>query len=245
MPAPISFWAKLAGLRLRAASFAAEERPSDRGNGAPSNIAGHESALARWGEDVAAALGPPERRARRSTIVLRLTAPFLAAVSAIAIPAAANTPTLSTGSWWEKVTVTMSGDGKTQSCKYEASAAGTSAKDCDVDDHDAGPIKASGTKDLLTKITFERRFSPGAVPALGSVQAGDTLLGGQVMALAIDGVGKVSGCKVVATSGDMTPDYGCAEASTERFEAIKASAKAAPRQGYMSILIYAHKEHVA
>jgi hypothetical protein len=178
--------------------------------------------------------------------VLRLIAPLLAAAIAIPATATATTPALSTGSWWEKVTVTMSGDGKTQSCKYEASAAGTPVTDCDVDDKDATPVKAAaGTKDQLTRITFERRFSPGVTPAMGSVQAGDTLLGGQVMALAIDGVGKVSGCKVVATSGEMTPDYGCAEASSERFEAMAAAHKAPTRQGFMTILIYAHKEHVA
>ena len=52
-----------------------------------------------------------------------------------------------------------------------------------------------------------------------SLQTGDTLLGRQVMALAIDPVGKVSGCKVVATSGDVTPEYGCEQASSEKFEA--------------------------
>jgi hypothetical protein len=177
--------------------------------------------------------------------VLRLIAPLFVAASAIAIPATATTPTLSTGAWWEKVTVTRSGDGKAQSCKYEASASAAAARDCDVDDKEAATVKpAQGAKEQLTKITFERRFSPSAAPTLAMVAAGDTLLGGQVMALAIDGVGKVSGCKVVATSGDMTPDYGCDEAKTERFEASGKTAKAPTRQGFMTILVYGHNEHV-
>ena len=38
-------------------------------------------------------------------------------------------------------------------------------------------------------------------------------------ALAIDPGGTVKGCRIVAESGAMTPDYGCAEASAERFQA--------------------------
>ena len=75
------------------------------------------------------------------------------------------------------------------------------------------------------------------------MQAGDTLLGRQVMALAIDQGGKVSGCKVVATSGDLTPEYGCEQATTEKFE-TNAGRESPPRQGYMTVLIYGHSEHV-
>jgi hypothetical protein len=67
------------------------------------------------------------------------------------------------------------------------------------------------------------------------------LLGKQVMALAIDAAGAVKGCKVVATGGEMTPEYGCTEAQTERFDTVAS----APRQGFMTVLVYGHEEHVA
>ena len=64
------------------------------------------------------------------------------------------------------------------------------------------------------------------------------------MALAIDSAGSVKGCKIVATGGDMTPDYGCKEATAERFEASAAKAASAGREGVMTILVYGHAEHV-
>jgi hypothetical protein len=204
------------------------------------------SDLRRLDRQVAAALGPPEWRARRSLNVLRLLVPLILASSAIpvaaaSIPSSTGSSVLSTAPWWEKVTVTMAGDGKTQSCKYEASTA-ASGKACDVDDTDAASAKPT-TKGEVTKITFERRFNPGATPTQEAMQVGDKLLGKQVMALAIDGGGKVSNCKIVDASGDMTPAYGCEEASAEHFEATKAAAQT--RQGFMTILIYGHSEHVA
>ena len=76
---------------------------------------------------------------------------------------------------------------------------------------------------------------------------GDTLLGQQVMALAIDSVGKVRGCTVVVRSGDVMPEYGCEEAKAERFQASASAepAAVATRQGYMTILIYGHEEQLA
>ena len=71
-------------------------------------------------------------------------------------------------------------------------------------------------------ITFERRFKPGAQPDSGDLQPGETLIGGQVMALGIDPRGEVQTCKIVSESGSMRPQYGCAEAATERFEASAA-----------------------
>jgi hypothetical protein len=76
------------------------------------------------------------------------------------------------------------------------------------------------------------------------VQAGDTLLGSQVMALAIDGAGAVKGCQIVSKSGSMTPDYGCEEAKAERFEANAGQSAEQSLQGYMTILVYGHDEHV-
>jgi hypothetical protein len=168
------------------------------------------------------------------------------AIAALAL-ATASTQTaaalVSTASWWEKVTVTIAGDGKTQGCRFESSLKPDADQDCEVASPAAAGAGSSGAKDQYTRITFERRFSPGAQPDVGDVGVGDTLLGRQVMALAIDGNGAVSGCKIVATSGDMTPEYCCKEAAAEKFEASAKSAAPA-REGYMTIIVYGHAEHV-
>lgn len=177
--------------------------------------------------------------------MLRLTAALaLASLVAPAAVAAASTA-LSTHAWWERVTVTFAGDGKTQSCRYEASKAPAGAKQCQVvGAEELTAQNVSASKGETATITFERRFHPGvAQPADGDLQTGDTLLGRRVLALAIDSDGKVSGCKVVATSGDVTPEYGCEQASTETFDVNVGRADA--HQGFMTVLIYGHSEHVA
>jgi hypothetical protein len=70
------------------------------------------------------------------------------------------------------------------------------------------------------------------------------LLGRQVMSLAIGAKGTVEGCQVVDASGDVKPAYGCKEASAEKFQASASTMHAPPRQAYMTILVYGHKEHV-
>ena len=172
------------------------------------------------------------------------------AALAMASTAAHTAPALnSTAPWWERVTVSVTDDGTTQSCRYETSRSADASKDCSVvgASGQVSMAKAStsaGAKDQVTRITFERRFSPTATSAESSLQPGDTLLGGQVMALAIDSAGAVKGCKIVATSGSVTPQYGCTEASAERFEASAHAANAGAHQGYMTILVYGHSEHV-
>ena len=161
-------------------------------------------------------------------------------------PAAKAEPALSaTAPWWEKVTVTLAGDGKSNSCKYESSLTPDASKACDV----AGDAKSLGgggptAKNEFTRLTFERRFNPGTMPVDAALQTGDTLLGRQVMSLAIDAAGKVKGCRVVATSGDVTPAYGCADARGERFEASAVKTGTEPRVGYMTVLVYGHEEHL-
>jgi hypothetical protein len=150
----------------------------------------------------------------------------------------------STAPWWEKVTVTIAGDGKPQACRYETSIDPKAAKDCDVTGNQAALTESSGSKSELTRITFERRFTPGTSAASAQLEPGDTLIGRQVMALAIDAAGSVKGCKIVAKGGDMTPDYGCKEASSEKFEASAAKVAAHGREGLMTILVYGHAEHV-
>ena len=178
----------------------------------------------------------------------------LAALLLAAAPLTAGTtlsaasPALSTEAWWERITVTMSGDGKAQSCRYETSTPASSGKECDVAESDRLAKSEPAKGSQLTKITFERRFVPGNLkPEEPGVAVGDTLLGQQVMALAIDSGGKVSGCQIVVRSGDVMPEYGCEEAKAERFQASAGArpAAAATRLGYMTILIYGHEEQLA
>jgi hypothetical protein len=166
----------------------------------------------------------------------------------LASTTAHSTATLSSAvPWWERVTVTVNDDGNTRSCRYESSLQPSAAKDCSV----VGTATAtatrapSGAKDEFTRITFERRFNPGTKPDM-TLQPGEVLLGGQMMALAIDGAGAVKGCQIVATSGSVTPQYGCSEAEAERFEASAGGARepARAREGYMTIIVYGHSEHV-
>jgi hypothetical protein len=81
---------------------------------------------------------------------------------------------------------------------------------------------------------------------MSALQPGETLLGGQMLALAIDAKGSVKGCRVVQTSGSLPPQYGCDEASAERFDASAATVRpgAPDRQGFMSVIVYGHSEHV-
>ena len=174
--------------------------------------------------------------------MLNLAALVLAAASTAST---ASTPALkSSAPWWEKVTVTVASDGKPKSCSYETSLKPQATAACEVSgnaaDAAAGP---SGAKDEVTRITFERRFNPSAQPD-AKVQAGDTLLGSQVMSLAIDGAGAVKGCQIVSKSGSMTPDYGCEEAKAEKFEAGADGSAGQSLQGFMTILVYGHDEHV-
>jgi hypothetical protein len=226
--------------------------------------------MPRLGLQVAAAMMPPERRARRSTNVFRVIAALMLASAAGASVAAVSTPKTTTSTkpataesatdssdtlvasspWWEKVTVTIAGNGKAESCVYESSLKPNATQSCDVADTGAAAMSStsshsSDSKQEYTRITFERRFDPNALPAKADLQKGDTLLGGQVMSLAIDGRGHVDNCKIVAQSGDMQPQYGCDEASAEKFQASAATGAAAVQhQGFMTILVYGHSEHM-
>ena len=181
----------------------------------------------------------------RSLAAMALLAASAQTIAATA-PKKAEPALSSTAPWWEKVTVTIAGDGKSNSCKYETSLVPDASKDCDV----VGDAKQLGAgaptaKDEFTRLTFERRFNPGSVaPQDAALQTGDTLLGRQVMSLAIDASGKVKGCRVVARSGDMTPAYSCEDAQGEHFEASAVKTGTEARIGYMTVLVYGHEEHV-
>lgn len=172
--------------------------------------------------------------------MLGLAAMILAAASADASPAlTSHTP------WWEKVTYTIIGDSAQQSCQYESSIAG--ARNCDSDEASSPlrPAASDATTGTFTKITIERRFTPAGAPHPGGLEPGDTLLGGQIMALAIDTAGTVRGCKVLAASGDVRPAYGCDDVRAERFEASAGRATPEVRQAFMTIVVYGHEEQLA
>ena len=137
-------------------------------------------------------------------------------------------------------------DGHAQSCRYESSLQPTAKQDCSVTSGTAAQATHAGAKDQFTRITFERRFTPGAKPDLDKLQPGETMLGGRLMSLAINANGAVENCEVVATSGSVAPEYGCADLKAERFEASAGgtSASVPARSGYMSIIVYGHSEHI-
>ena len=178
--------------------------------------------------------------------MLKLAALFVASAAVATAAAGSASDTLvSSSPWWEKVTVTIGGDGKPESCRYETSLKPTASQYCDVASSQAAMVtKASESKGEVTKITFERRFDPGTAPTKANLQTGDTLLGGQMMALAIDPRGSVKGCRIVAQSGTMQPAYGCDDAQAERFQASVGGAPKDVRDGYMTVLVYGHSEHM-
>jgi hypothetical protein len=181
-----------------------------------------------------------ERARKGEFLVLAIAALMLASASSVQPPA------LTTAApWWEKFTFTMTDDGIQQACQYATSLPSSGAPGCGDDESD-GPNPsvqpASMSGGSYTKITIERRFTPASQPEAVKLQTGDTLLGEQVLSLAIDHRGSVLSCEVVDKSGTMRPPYGCEEAKTERFEA-SARPSSQLRRGYMTVLVYGHEEY--
>jgi hypothetical protein len=146
--------------------------------------------------------------------------------------------------WWEKVTVTVDDKGEKQ-CKYEASYSGKGAEACNKELAESIPAGKSGAEGLYSKLTFERRFSPGSLQLdSGKLQPGDQLIGRQVMFLTMEADGSIASCHVVATSGEAPSDYDCDEVKKEQFKA-QASAEVGARQAFMTILAYGHTEQIA
>jgi hypothetical protein len=139
------------------------------------------------------------------------------------------------------------GAGSEPGCVYQSSLTPGASKACDVEGDALTDAAAHDDSGSATSITFERRFNPGSTPNAGMLDVGDTLLSKSVIALAIGKDGKVASCKVVSTSGDSAPNYGCKEARAERFRtaAPAASDGATRRTATMTILVYAHEEHYA
>ena len=164
---------------------------------------------------------------------------------ALAVAATASqTPALSASvPWWDKITMVMDSNGAEKACTYETSLTPARSSGCETEESDMAGKMAKTPNGVVTKLSFERRFNPGARPEPGRLQPGDTLLGRQLIHLTIDGAGAVKSCRVVDVSGEV-PDYGCKEAQTETFE-LKANASAAElHQAFMTILVYGHAEQL-
>ena len=167
------------------------------------------------------------------------------ALFAAALAASTPSPVLEASvPWWERITVTVDDKGEQQSCRYEASHAPAGAKTCD--EATAASVGASGKspQGRYSKVTFERRFSPGGQLDSGQLGPGDTLLGRKVMFLTIDANGSIESCKVVASTGDLAFQYNCDEARKEQFR-VAASAEPGAHQAFMTILAYGHTEQIA
>lgn len=174
--------------------------------------------------------------------MLALFAAALAASSTSA-PSSVPTPLDSSTPWWERITVTVDDKGEQQRCQYETSVA-AGATSCDEDMAASIGSGKGGKSGTYSKVTFERRFSPGARLDGGTLRPGDTLLGRQVMYLTFDASGAVDSCKVVAATGQMEFSYDCDAARKEEFRA-RASAGEDKRQAFLTVLAYGHNEHIA
>jgi len=105
--------------------------------------------------------------------------------------------------------VLVADDGHAQSCRYESSLQPNAKQDCSVASGTAAQATHAGAKDQFTRITFERRFTPGAKPEM-QLQPGETLLGGRLMSLAIDAKGAVEKVEYAGTAtveGDKVDKY--------------------------------------
>lgn len=170
-------------------------------------------------------------------------------LNSIAVIAAATA--LSTGSanassqllpaqaaWWERVDVTLSEDGAARGCEFTASH--SRAQDCDVVSKASMTEAASPANAQLTKMTIERRFTPGErVPGTVETDIGDALIAASLLELTIDSDGSVAECRMVGQAGDSAPGFGCTDARAERY-----APTAGGSHGYMTIAISAHREQI-
>jgi hypothetical protein len=164
------------------------------------------------------------------------------AAIALAAASAATTPSLMSNSpWWEKITYIYDDNGSHRSCAYETNLAIDPTEACDVAN---APAKETGGSGVMTKITFERRFTPGAPPEIEKLQPGDKLLGGLMMMVAFDKNGAVRGCSVVAETGDAKPEYGCEQVREEKFQASATVGAQSSSHGFLTVIVYGHEEEL-
>ena len=167
-----------------------------------------------------------------------------AALAASASPSTAPPPLQVTAPWWERIVKTLDVEGTELSCKYESSLSPAPTVDgCAAPASAEANEKSASGAAAFKKLTFERRFSPNGRPDSGIVEKGDTLLSQRVLYLAIDASGKVQDCREVSSSGEMTLEYGCKQAKSEKFAPISASAST--RQAFMTVRVYGHTEQIA
>lgn len=172
---------------------------------------------------------------------------FAAAIAASTPAPATATEAILDGSvpWFERITLTLDDKGAQKSCKYQYSLSAKGAEDCDKEmAASVGPKQAKGQDGVYSKLTFERRFSPGGKLDTGKLPTGDKLLGQQVLFLTIDAKGGIGSCKVLATSGDLLPSYDCDTAKTEQFKIAASAPTDVPRQGFMTVTVYGHQEQI-
>ena len=169
------------------------------------------------------------------------------AVALAASTSAPATPALDASvPWFERITVTLDDKGAQKSCKYQYSLSSTGVEDCNKEMvAGVAPEGTKGQQGVYSKLTFERRFSPGAKLDNGKLPAGDKLLGQQVMFLTIDAKGEIEACKILATSGELLPAYDCDQAKTEQFKLAASAPSEAPRQAFMTVTVYGHQEQIA
>ena len=167
------------------------------------------------------------------------------ALIAAALAGSAQIPVLETSvPWWERITVTVDDKGKQQSCRYQISLLPSGAKACDEAMAASVGAGNGGQAGAFSKLTFERRFSPGGQLDGGRLEPGDQLLGRKVLFLTIDASGAIESCHEVAKTGEMAFQYDCDAARKEQFRA-PASAEAGARQAFMTVLAYGHTEQIA
>jgi len=143
--------------------------------------------------------------------------------------------------WWERITVTVDDKGEQRRCLYETSSSGAATCDEAMAASIPGTAGKSGS---FSKVTYERRFSPGGAQLdSGRLRPGDTLLGRQVMFLTFDAQGAIDSCKVVAATGELEFSYDCDAARKEQFRA-QANADPAARQAFLTVLAYGHIERI-
>ena len=84
------------------------------------------------------------------------------ALFAVALASLTPAPVLEASvPWWDKITVTVDDKGKQQSCKYESSLSDSGAESCDNETAAGVQAESDGRTGVYSKLTFERRFSPG------------------------------------------------------------------------------------
>ena len=184
-----------------------------------------------------AALRPPER-ARGRLIVLAFVAAFLAASTSTQM-LEASVP------WWERISVTIDDKGKQQACTYRSSLSPGGEACGQAMAASVQPRQAEVQSGLFSKLTFERRFSPGPKLESAPMQPGDELIGQQVLFLTIKSDGSIASCRILAKSGEMRFNYGCEQAQGEQFRVPASAQVGAFRQAFMTITAFGHQEQIA